>query len=55
LYDLRRDPGERYDVQKQYPEVMDELMQVVEAARLDLGDDITGHAGTGRRPIGTLR
>ena len=55
LYDMRRDPGERYDVQEQYPEVMAELMKAVEAARLDLGDDLTGHEGTGRRPIGTLR
>jgi arylsulfatase len=55
LYDLRRDPGERYDVKSQFPEVMAELMKVVEAARLDLGDDLTGHEGTGRRPIGTLR
>ena len=54
LYDLRRDPGERYDVQDKYPEVMTELMKIVEVARLDLGDDITGHNGTGRRPIGTL-
>ena len=53
LYDLIRDPGERYDVKSLYPEVMAELMQVVEAARLDLGDDLTGNAGTGRRPIGT--
>ena len=54
LYDLRRDPGERYDVQSQYPEVMAELMKLVEAARLDLGDDLTDHPGTGRRPIGTI-
>ena len=54
LYDLRRDPGERYDVQSQYPEVMAELMKIVEAARLDLGDDLTGNAGTGRRPVGTI-
>jgi arylsulfatase len=53
LYDLRRDPGERYDVQSQYPEVMAELMKVVEAARLDLGDELTGREGTGRRPVGT--
>jgi len=55
LFDLRRDPGERYDVQSMYPEVVAELMKVVEAARLDLGDDITGNKGTGRRPIGTLK
>jgi len=55
LYDLRRDPGERYDVQSQYPEEVARLMKVVEAARLDLGDDLTGHEGTGRRAIGKLR
>jgi arylsulfatase len=55
LYDLRRDPGERYDVKSQYPEVFAELMKVVEAARLDLGDDLTGNEGNGRRAIGNLR
>jgi len=55
LYDLRRDPGERYDVQSQYPEVVAGLMKIVEAARLDLGDDLTGCEGTGRRPVGTLK
>ena len=55
LYDLSRDQGERYDVKSLYPEVMAELMKVVEDARLDLGDDLTDNAGIGRRPIGTLR
>ena len=54
LYDLRRDPGERYDVKSQHPKVFAELMQIVEAARLDLGDDLTGNEGTGRRPIGVI-
>ena len=54
LYDLRRDPGERYDVQSMYPELVTELMKIVEAARLDLGDELTGNEGTGRRKIGTL-
>ena len=53
LFDLRRDPGERYDVKSMYPEVMEELMKVAEAARIELGDELTGHPGTGRRPIGT--
>jgi len=53
LYDLRRDPGERYDVQSQYPEIVAELMKIVETARLDLGDDLTGYKGTGRRSVGT--
>jgi hypothetical protein len=29
-------------------------MKVVEAARIDLGDDIAGYEGTGRRPVGTI-
>jgi len=55
LYDLIRDPGERYDVQSLYPEVMAELMKEVEKARLDLGDDLTGREGPGRRAVGSLR
>lgn len=54
LYDLRRDPGERYDVQELYPEVMAELMQIAEDARKDLGDEITNHQGENRRKIGNI-
>jgi arylsulfatase len=55
LYDLRRDPGESYNVMNQYPEVVAELMKIVDSARQDLGDDLTGHEGAGRRPVGALR
>ncbi|MEA4936255.1 MAG: sulfatase [Paludibacter sp.] len=55
LYDLRRDPGERYDVQTMYPEVMNELMKIAEDARMDLGDVLTNHPGTNRRPIGNTK
>ena len=54
LYDLRRDPGERYDVKELYPEVIVELMKIAGEARKDLGDDLTDEPGTGRRPIGRL-
>jgi len=54
LYDLRRDPGERYDVKKVFPEVVTELTKIADEARIDLGDDLTGHPGTGRRPIGKV-
>ena len=54
LYDMRRDPGERYDVKELYPEVVAELMKIADEARKDLGDDLTGEKGTGRRPIGQL-
>lgn len=53
LYDMRRDPGERYDVQSQHPEVVEELMRIADAAREDLGDDLRGMpAGTGVRQAG---
>ena len=45
LYDMRRDPGERYDVQNQHPEVVEELMRIADAAREDLGDDLRGMPG----------
>jgi arylsulfatase A-like enzyme len=55
LYDLRRDPGERYDVKDLYPEVVDELMKVVDNARNDLGDELTNRKGTGIRAIGNFK
>ncbi len=55
LYDLRRDPGERYDLQADFPEVTAQLLRIADAARDDLGDDLTGSPGSGRRPIGTVK
>lgn len=55
LYDLRRDPGERYNVAEIYPEKIKELQEVAEKARADLGDNLTHREGENRRPIGTLR
>ncbi|WP_143307599.1 sulfatase family protein [Chitinophaga vietnamensis] len=49
LYDMRHDPGETLDVQSQYPEVVKALLQLAEKYRNDLGDDLTGAKGTGRR------
>lgn len=49
LYDLRRDPGERYDVRFLYPEIYKQLMDLAENARKDLGDDLQGIKGNGRR------
>jgi arylsulfatase len=54
LYDLRRDPGERYNVIEQYPEIADKLQQFAEEARKDIGDDLTGVQGANNRPIGRI-
>ena len=55
LYDLRRDPGERYNVIDQYPEIAENLQKFAEDARIDLGDDLTDSEGMNRRPIGILQ
>lgn len=54
LYDLRRDPGEEYDVQRLYPEIVKELEAYAETIRADIGDDLTGVEGANRRPLGDL-
>ncbi|MFN8355055.1 MAG: sulfatase [Spirosomataceae bacterium] len=54
LYDLRRDPGERYDVQSQYPTMVAKLLLMAERAREDLGDDITKRIGKNNRPSGMI-
>ena len=54
LYNLSRDPGERYDVLAQNPEIAAELEQVAEAAREDLGDDIQKRTGKNVREAGKV-
>ena len=52
LYDLRRDPGERYNVISQYPEVARKLMAIADTMREDLGDNLTLKQGKNRRQPG---
>ncbi len=53
LYNMMRDPGEQYNVYDYNPEKVDELMQVVEEARAELGDlNIGIEKGSGNREIG---
>jgi len=55
LYDLRRDPGEVYDVQAMYPQIVQELQLLAEEARKDLGDELQNKVGLNNRLPGKLR
>lgn len=54
LYDLRRDPGERYNIISLHPEVTARLQKIADDKREDLGDDLTGKTGANRRAPGYL-
>lgn len=54
LYDLRRDPGEQYDIKGYYPERVRELKALADEARKDLGDDLNNMPGANRRPVGRV-
>lgn len=54
LYDLWRDPGERYDLKEYYPEIVQRLENLSAEAREDLGDDLTGAPGKNRREPGRV-
>ncbi len=54
LYDLRRDPGEVYNVKGYHPEIVRELRAIADSARLDLGDELTKNRGANRRSVGKL-
>jgi arylsulfatase len=52
LYDLRRDPGEVYDVKEFNPNIVQELLQLADEARRDLGDDLQQKVGANNRMPG---
>ena len=54
LYDLDGDPGETTDVSAANPEVVARLQQEAEAARAELGDNLTKRKGVGNRESGRL-
>jgi len=56
LYNMMRDPGEQFNVIDYYPEKAAEIMQIVEAARAELGDLNVGiEKGAGNREIGSIK
>lgn len=54
LYDLRRNPGERYDVSESNPDIVEALKKIANEAREDLGDELTNHPGSNRREPGRI-
>ena len=52
LFNLKDDIGESNNVAKEHPEIVEQLMKVVEEARTELGDAITKRQGTGVREPG---
>ncbi|MCX6307461.1 MAG: arylsulfatase, partial [Bacteroidia bacterium] len=54
LYDLRRDPGERYDVQLLFPEAIIHLQKALDDMRQDIGDSLTGTIGKNVRQSGKV-
>lgn len=54
LYDLELDPGEQTDISADLPGMVEDLLQRATAARIHLGDDITGITGDEVRPCGRV-
>jgi arylsulfatase len=47
--------GERHDVSKHHPEIVESLIKLIEEMRRELGDTNTDIRGTGRRPPGKIK
>jgi arylsulfatase len=52
LYNLRLDPGEQKSVLKNHPKIVKQLERLLEEARADLGDSLTGVKPTNARAPG---
>jgi arylsulfatase len=55
LYNLKSDPGELKNVAAENPAVVARLQAIIQAARADLGDSLTGVKPANLRPAGDVR
>lgn len=55
LYDLRRDPGERYNIKGTEPVVEQQLLKYAQQIKTELGDNISGVKGTQSRERGVAQ
>lgn len=55
LYDLSKDPYEKTDMQKEFPEIVKKLEALAEKAREDLGDDLQNRKGLNVREAGNVK
>jgi arylsulfatase A len=54
LFDLENDPGETTDVAAVHPDVVERLLQLIERARVEIGDRATGRTGSKAREPGRV-
>ena len=54
LYDLEADPAESMDVSGANPDIVERMLQLVEAGRADIGDELTERTGVNARPPGMV-
>jgi arylsulfatase A-like enzyme len=54
LYNLRQDPAEQKSVLADHPNVTKRMQNLMQRARADLGDSLTGIAPTNVRPVGRV-